>query len=372
MPSQRLDTLWDARPHTIAKIEILEGYLLAWFQILGRTKQSKDLLYVDGFAGPGKYRNHSKGSPIAALVAAKSAISLLGNNWKAGNIHCVFIEPDKKRFLHLSETIQPFEGSERLRIHKYKASFVEGLSQFESESPSLLAGGSPRFIFIDPFGATGVPFSTVKSLLTNQGAEVLINLDADGIVRIFQAQGAANHEQLLNEIFGDDSWKEFLSSNMPFDKLCYEALKVYKNKLRNLPNVNYVFPFEMRAYRNTLNYFLVFASQHYLGLEKMKEVMKKIDQSGSFCFSDANVQQDHLFRFNEPAEYSGQLYGHFKGAAVTYKELRDYALNETPFLNPKGMLKDLEDKKLIKVQSDDLGRRQGTFNEEKIRLIEFI
>jgi hypothetical protein len=58
MPSDNLPTIWEATPHTIAKIAILKAYLVAWFQILGITMQGKDLTYIDGFAGPGKYTNH--------------------------------------------------------------------------------------------------------------------------------------------------------------------------------------------------------------------------------------------------------------------------------------------------------------------------
>lgn len=47
-----------------------------------------------------------------------------------------------------------------------------------------------------------------------------------------------------------------------------------------------------------------------------------------------------------------------------YSELNDYALNETPFINPKRMLKDLEGKGMIQVRSSDPKRRKGTFNEE--------
>jgi hypothetical protein len=55
MPPKKLPTVWTAPPHTIAKIEMLRAYLVAWFQILGRSRRGEDLLYVDGFAGPGEF-----------------------------------------------------------------------------------------------------------------------------------------------------------------------------------------------------------------------------------------------------------------------------------------------------------------------------
>jgi three-Cys-motif partner protein len=103
VPPKKHSTVWPAEPHTIAKIAILEGYLQAWFPIFGRVKGRFDLLYIDGFAGPGKYTNHSTGSPVAALRSASKALAASGAAWTAGAIHCAFIESDRARFNHLSE-----------------------------------------------------------------------------------------------------------------------------------------------------------------------------------------------------------------------------------------------------------------------------
>ena len=139
-----------------------------------------------------------------------------------------------------------------------------------------------------------------------------------------------------------------------------------------MPNVHYVFAFEMRSAKNTIDYHLVFAGQHYLGLEKMKEAMKTIAKNGDYCFSDAHLNQTSLFRFDEPSAYSGQLLEQFRGRMVKYPELNDYVLNESPFTNPKSMLKDLEEKGMIQVNSSDPKRRKGTFNEKNLIDITFI
>lgn len=218
-----------------------------------------------------------------------------------------------------------------------------------------------------------MPFSTVKQLLASPCSEVLLNLDADGIARIFHAGEHASHEQNLNAIFDGDEWKSLLATNDPSPLLHRKVLQLYKTKLRSIPKVNYVFAFEMRTSAHALNYYLVFASQHPLGLEKMKESMRRIDQSGSYCFSDARVVQSSLFRFDEPQQHSLELYNQFRGKRATYDELRNHALNESPFPNPKSMLRDLEvQRNLIEeVKSTDPRRRKGTFNEEKLSYVKF-
>lgn len=119
MPPKKHLTIWNASPHTIAKIEMLRAYLVAWFQILGRSRRGQDLLYVDGFAGPGEYLNYPTGSPLAALGAASGARELTGSQWIAGTIHCAFIEADDERYNHLVQRIESTEISTSIKIHHY-------------------------------------------------------------------------------------------------------------------------------------------------------------------------------------------------------------------------------------------------------------
>ena len=373
MPPKKLPTIWNAPPHTIAKIEMLRAYLVAWFQILGRSRQGQDLLYVDGFAGPGEYSNYSTGSPLAALSAAKEALELTGSQWIANKIHCAFIEADIDRCNHLVQKIESVEQGGNVETHCYHAEFTSGLRKVMGDVPRPFTAQHPLFVFIDPFGATGVPFSTVKQLLASPCSEVLLNLDADGIGRIFHAGERAAYEQNLNAIFDSDEWNTLLDTSDPSPVLHRKVLQLYKTKLRSIPKVKYVFAFEMRTSAHALNYYLVFASQHPLGLEKMKESMRRIDQSGNYCFSDARVVQNSLFRFDEPEQHSLDLYNHFRGKIATYDELRDHALNESPFPNPKSMLRDLEVKRNLieEVKSTDPRRRKGTFNEGKLIYIKF-
>jgi hypothetical protein len=95
---------WEIEPHTEVKHTILKEYLNAWLPILTnhqiRTRKN-DIIYIDGFAGPGKYQDGTKGSPIIAIDC------LLGhyqNLIRTGvNFHYFFIEQHKERYY---ETLQ--------------------------------------------------------------------------------------------------------------------------------------------------------------------------------------------------------------------------------------------------------------------------
>ena len=59
-------TVWELEPHTRAKHEILRRYLQAWMVILSQGR-FPEILYIDGFAGPGEYAGGETGSPITPL-----------------------------------------------------------------------------------------------------------------------------------------------------------------------------------------------------------------------------------------------------------------------------------------------------------------
>jgi hypothetical protein len=163
-------------------------------------------------------------------------------------------------------------------------------------------------------------------------------------------------------VFGDSDWESELSGISQQDAV-RRVVALYKRKLLSLPDVKYAFAFEMRKMSNQFDYHLVFASQHQKGLVKMKEVMRKIDKTGSYCFSDASVGQHQLFKYDDPNDHAQQLIKHFSGMRVPYGEVNGYALNDSPFANPKSMLRVLEQSNRVQIECGHATRRKGTFPE---------
>lgn len=367
--SKKQDTVWNAQPHTLAKVAILQSYLQKWFSILGSTFIRKNLWYIDGFAGPGEYRGGHDGSPIAAIKAAAQALTLSGARWKARDIRCVFIEEDAARFANLQTCLTRLQEHTCVRVQPFQGTFDERLETLKADLNGPFRADEPIFAFIDPFGATDVPFKTVQDLLSHPRTEVLLNLDSDGIDRIFNAGAHADHERVLSEIFGGDDWKA-LGRIKKMQERVQAIVNLYKAKLRAILGVRYVFSFEMQSSSGSINYHLVFASQHSLGLEKMKESMKQLDQRGDYRFCDQHVGQERLFRFDDAYSHARAMHDAFRGKVVDYREANDYALNESPFVNAKAMLKELERRQLIEVLASDQ-RRKGTYPEHMRLSIRF-
>lgn len=367
--SKKMDVVWEAPPHTIAKIVMLGSYMYVWFSVMGRTFSNRDLWYIDGFAGPGKYTNFDGSSPTATIKAAEAALQT--SAWRAGKIRCLFVEEDEQRFEHLSEVVSGMKLDPRVVVQLHRGTFAEGIAWLKAQKLNPFSANTPLFSFIDPFGTRGLWFDVVRDLLSRPSCEVLINFDSDGVSRVLKAGDDANYEQNLDALFGSSDWKMKLNPAWGLTKLSREATSLYLQRLRSIPKVDYTFSFEMTSKRGLVNYHLVFAGQHPKGLEKMKEAMKKIDQTGEYTFCDANVDQLNLFGAANTDVYAESLFERFAGTSVNYSAIEMFALNESPFLNPKAMLKALESAGKIRVESSKLNRRHGTFPDDCAMTIHF-
>jgi len=367
MPSFNPSALWEAKPHTLAKIEIVRRYLFLWFLILGTNPRHKRLAYIDGFAGPGRYSNSEQSSPIAALQAAKTAIERPGSKLENVEFSFLFVEKRKEFVENLESVVSANSWPPNIKWKIEQGSFEEKVGGILSDIRRQRQQLAPTFAFVDPFGATGLPFRVIAEILSHPSCEVLLNLDSDGIGRLITAQEFEKNQQNLDELFGDRSWLQ-LNPALPMAKLSSAVLALFKKRLRSLPDVRYVFAFAMNTSERQLNYHLVFASRHSLGLEKMKEAMKTVDQTGSYSFSDDSIGQGLLFKFDFPGEYAAKMQASLGGAWRPYAEYREYALNETPFINPKAMLEHLKLSGKIQVSWRGASARSG-FPEDKISSI---
>lgn len=369
--SKKLPTIWPAEPHTVVKITILRSYLNAWFRILGQRMKNQTILYVDGFAGPGRYINGVDGSPVAALQAAKATIAELGAGFIAKEIHCAFIEKDVDRHRVLQEEIAGYVGTPRLGLSDFGCDFTEGIERLRSKVPGPFQGQGPLFVFADPFGGTQIPFRVFARCMEGPASELLINLDVDGIGRIFLGRNPGWQDQ-LTELFGNESWRGALQPNASLAQLSLSILELYKSRMRTLPEVKYLWSFAMLGAKDKINYHLVFASKHRLGLLKMKEAMRLIDKTGAYLFSDAHVNQHTLFRADDDEHYAELLWRAFHDRSVPYAAVDLWALNESPFLNPKSMLWLLEEQERVVAEvTPGLARKKGDFPEEKIAALRF-
>jgi three-Cys-motif partner protein len=169
-------TIWNIEPHTEAKHAILRRYLEAWLPII--TRWNGRVLYIDGFAGPGEYIDGKDGSPI---IAIKAVLEHKAN--MRSEIRMLFIEEDKERCEYLKQKVNSLKISSNIKIDCICAKFDETVTEifkYIDEQKTRLA---PAFVFIDPFGFTGMPFALIKRIMSNEKCEVLITFMYEEINR---------------------------------------------------------------------------------------------------------------------------------------------------------------------------------------------
>lgn len=359
-------TIWDLEAHTRAKHEILRRYLQAWIPILSQGGFKKGL-YVDGFAGPGRYSHGEPGSPIIALRTALEQHGKL-----AATFLFLFVEKDAERAKVLQQIVDEAQPPQKLHVkvaaeQTFESAMSELLDFYRTKGTSL----PPTFAFIDPFGWTGAPFSIVKEILSHPSCEVLVTFMYEEINRFV---GHPDQEKNFDTFFGTPKWRDGIGLPKPRERNRF-LHDLYLQQLRTDAKMGYVRSFEMRNERDVTDYFLFYATNSPLGLKKMKEAMWKVDESGEFSFSDAtNPDQFVLFEKRPRFELlRAQIVERFAGREATVEEVERFVIADTAFrethykvqvLNPL----ELSDPPSLQTIGAPAGRRPGTYADKSLRL----
>jgi hypothetical protein len=128
----------------------------------------------------------------------------------------------------------------------------------------------------------------------------------------------------------------------------------------------------MRNERDTMDYFLFFATNNELGLKKIKDAMWRIDESGTYTFSDAtDPNQSVLFSAEPDRELLRRLIvDKFAGFETTPSEIERFVVHDMPFRETyyKKVLQLLEGAERIVPINPPATRRRGTYADMNIKL----
>jgi len=349
-------TIWPLEPHTRAKHEILKRYLQAWMVILSQGK-FPEILYIDGFAGPGAYEGGEAGSPIIALDTALGFKPPL-----TAKIHFLFVEERGDRADHLRKQVALRTLPPNFNVVvegggvKFEEAFTKRLASFTRNGRLI-----PTFAFIDPFGWTGAPFSLVGQILTQRSCEVFVNFMYEEINRFI---GHKDQVANFDSFFGTGEWKRCADPSDPRARnRCLHDL--YLRQLHT--PATYVRSFEMSNARDVTDYYLFYATSELLGLKKMKEAMWKADERGEFRFSDA-TDPNQLVLFEKAPNLptlQARIIAEFSGREVTVGDIEKFVVVETAFREThyKSILKTLEKCGRLNVIDAGANRRAGTFGD---------
>ena len=316
------------------------------------------VLYIDGFAGPGRYSGGEDGSPLLVLKAARDHTY----PFKA-DLLCIFIEENRKRFLELEHSVENVRGSlpPNISVRTVHGTFDEQLIKTFASLDLQKQSAAPTFAFIDPFGFSHTPFSTVKRVLSNRRGEVLINFMYEEINRFLSLE---KHSSDYDALFGTSDWRKAVAVTAP-DRRKKAIYGTYQRQLETC--AQYVHSFEMRNIANSTDYFLFFATNNIRGLEKMKEAMWRIDSTGFYRFSDLVEARKQSLLFAIGPDYDllrEMVLEAHSGKPISVDDLEIWVVSETPFLRShlrRGVLDPLEKDGLLTIKLPAGTRKRGTY-----------
>lgn len=355
---------WDYSKHTEVKHLLLEKYLKGWIVILGKFNDK--IAYFDGFAGRGQYSDGSFGSPILAMKACQDVANV--SSVRNLTYTCFFIEKNPDNYDNLVSIVNSQKSNfpSVSNAHCINGEFDDVINDILDKINNRLV---PSFFFIDPFGYSGVPFSTIKRILSIPKTEVFFNFMARDINRFISLK---NQENNLNRLYGNDSWKQFME--LKGNERIIALRDLYMKRLLDENCAKYVWPFRIcEDNRYATLYYLIYATNNFKGLDVMKGIMFK--QNEHFAFlgpKEYNYQilrnQLKLFDNNIESLKEFLLKSMPKDIAFTYEKIKEMTYMDTPAVDKhyRAALKSLEKENKIRVYRITSKSSRGLSGNDKI------
>lgn len=330
------DVPWECAPHTKAKHDIYRRYLERWYPILmNGPKAYASVTYAEGFAGPGVYSGGEPGSPVIAMKALVDKVPP-----DKGVARFLFIDDDQRCVDMLGEQLRaafprrPRPNDTMPPVKITKGTCVERL---ESELTAMQAWGQPIFANLDSWGNAPVPYRLLQRLASNVSSEVIVTLLPQHFVRFVSRMGEAG-----DEVFGGDpTWRDV--TGMASEAKSRHILTCYRQALK-AAGFRYLLDFELIP-PNGQPLYLVFGTNHPLGVGKMKDSLWEVDRAEGVGFRDPRDEQaETLFDLDEPllGPLTRALEHKLRQSGPTRVEgLRDFALFETVY-RPEHVIRSLK------------------------------
>lgn len=350
------DTLWDLAPHTHGKHLVLRNYLNAWLPIMARRNQR--ILFIDGFAGPGRYRNGEDGSPVLAIKA------FLEHYYRPNmqtQVAFFFVENHPARVRHLRQELAPLmaqlgpQAIAEVREGKFDETMTEVLNRIDEARRQL----APAFVMVDPFGVSDTPMVVLERILRSDKSELYVSFMWEFMNR-FQATG--EFPPHLDALFGTPAWRQAFQMQNWRDRK-NAVFNLYRDQLKRAGAVH-VIRFELFE-GATLKYAIFFATKHPLGCDKMKKAIWEVDPFGGHSFRPGDNDTLELFVDVNLAPLKEQLRRLFGGTATLFERMCEWTMTDATYFHSgqlKRALRELEAEQLLTAASTSgKPRRRNSF-----------
>jgi three-Cys-motif partner protein len=305
------------------KTAIVTKYFDAWATVVMavqdkmKGRYGDKIAYLDLFAGPGRYDDGTRSTPLVILEKA------IANEKLSGRLMTIFNDKDDNNTESLQQAIDALPGIATLKYQPKVRNAEVGTEIVKLFEQMKLV---PTFFFVDPWGYKGLSLQLVNAVLKDWGCDCLFFFNYNRI-----SMGLPNElvEEHMNALFGRDRANRLrvkIESLSPQER----ELEIVEELCQAIRETGkkFVLPFRFRNEQGRrTSHHLIFVSKNFRGYEIMRDVMARESSSqtqgvASFEYNPATVRQRFLFELNKPLDQlEGMLLNKFAGRTLSRDQI---------------------------------------------------
>lgn len=327
----------EQRDQSLVKARIVAKYFVAWARIMIARSMSGRIVYLDLYAGTGKYSDGSSSTPLLVLD------SIIDDEKLRNGVVSIFNEMNADSYEKLKGAIQTHPGVETLR---YAPQILNDEVNDAAAGVFAKTKMVPSLLFADPFGYKGLTRDLLRAILKDWGSDCIFFFNYNRIYMGLRNPIVAGH---IDAIFGKER-ADWLRANVTpeMDPPKREAtiLHALREAMAEIDGA-YTLAFRFRRSAARTSHHLVFVTKNVLGHDIMKQVMASESSThpqdvASFEFLP-KAGQTELELARPLDELQEELLQRYAGKAMTVKQLIDDHNIGTPYVpkNYKDALKNL-------------------------------
>jgi three-Cys-motif partner protein len=353
------------------KAKIVSDYFWAWAKVIiptAKKSRGNRIAYIDLFAGPGRYKDGTRSTPLLVLEKA------IQDHDMCEMLATVFNDKNEDHSYSLQQAINALPGIEKLKYRPIVRNYEVGKEIVEIFSKMRLV---PTLFFVDPWGYKGLTSRLINSVLKDWGCDAIIFFNYN---RINMGLSNLDVQEHMSALFTEKrvaSLRARLETLRPLEREL-AIVEDLANALMEL-GAKYVLPFCFKnEYATRTSHHLIFVTKNFRGYEIMKDIMARQSSAAdqgvpSFTYNPADSRFPLLFELSQPLDdLENMLLNDFAGRSLSLQVLYEEHSVGRPYIlkNYRDALRKLEHvgKITIEPPAESRPKRKGevTLNEKVI------
>jgi len=285
-------------PHSQAKLDLYENYLMHYLRVLGLTPYISKINLFDIFCGIGVYKDGNIGSPLITNNCIKKTNELIKDLGKPLKPISININDFEK---HKIDNVEAILNADKISncTYNYFNKDADEMIDIASNMVNSYQATERNLVFIDPYGYSQIHSNKIYNLIKNEHTEIILFLPVMQMYRFkdiaLNDPDRACYEDLRKFIFS------FFPANHKILSDKIENVFEFINEVKGALSFNDVF-YSCSHYieRGKGNYYaLFFITSNIYGLDKMVEAKWKLDPIKGKGFSQKKAPSLFDIQFEE-------------------------------------------------------------------------